>query len=293
MTLRPPRVEDAPAVAALFGATGPELVSQSLFERAWTAPGHDAERDVRVAERDGRVVGYVEVEDAGGRHAKFRLWMRGEPGAELLPFAERRVLETAATGSRILAEAWSEDAQTKETLERAGFGLVRHSLRMGIELEGRVNEPVWPDAIRMRTFRRGDERAVYEAHQETFEDLWDHVRRPYDEWAHWFLSPELHDPDLWFLAFDGEQLAGIALCRADPERPGVGWVDILGVRRAWRGRGLGLALLRHAFREFGRRGFERVVLGVDGNSPTGAQKLYERAGMRVLHRFDTYEKVVS
>jgi hypothetical protein len=131
--LRSPRLHDAPAVAALFSATGPEPLPRSLFESAWTAPGHDAERDVRVAEHDGRIVGYAELEDAGRRHTKFRLWMRGEPGPELLRFAEHRARERAASGGRILAEAWSDDASTKETLEQAGFRLVRHSFRMGRE----------------------------------------------------------------------------------------------------------------------------------------------------------------
>lgn len=69
--------------------------------------------------------------------------------------------------------------------------------------------------------------------------------------------------------------------------PDVGWVSILGVRPPWRGRGLGLALLRHAFREIGR---PTVRLGVDAENVSGAVRLYERAGMRVERRFDTYEK---
>jgi mycothiol synthase len=145
----------------------------------------------------------------------------------------------------------------------------------------------------MRTFQPGDEHAVYETHQETFKDLWEHVRRPYDEWAHWFLSADAHYPDLWFLAFDRERLVGVGLCAPDQNQPRVGWVHILGVLRSWRGRGLGHALLLHAFHEFRRRGFERVVLGVDAESPTGAHRLYEGAGMRVLHRWDTYEKVLA
>jgi GNAT superfamily N-acetyltransferase len=161
---------------------------------------------------------------------------------------------------------------------------------MGIDLDRNLDEPAWPDGIRLRTFEPGDERVVYEAHQETFEDLWDHVSMPYDRWAHWFLSADGHHPDLWFLAFEHEQLTGLELCAPDHDQPRVGWVHILGVRRPWRSRGLGRALLLHAFWEFRRRGFERVLLGVDAESPTGANKLYERVGMRVLHRYDEYVK---
>jgi ribosomal protein S18 acetylase RimI-like enzyme len=58
-------------------------------------------------------------------------------------------------------------------------------------------------------------------------------------------------------------------------------VAALGVRRPWRGRGLGRALLLHTFGEFHRRGVTRISLGVDSENPTGATKLYESAGMQV------------
>ena len=70
----------------------------------------------------------------------------------------------------------------------------------------------------------------------------------------------------------------------------MGWVDTLAVRRPWRRRGLGLALLLHSFRELRARGRERVGLGVDGENTTGAVRLYERAGMHVARRSDTYER---
>jgi ribosomal protein S18 acetylase RimI-like enzyme len=66
-------------------------------------------------------------------------------------------------------------------------------------------------------------------------------------------------------------------------------VNELGVRNPWRRRGLGLALLRHAFAELGRLGADRVGLGVDAENVTGALRLYERAGMHVTRRYDTWE----
>jgi ribosomal protein S18 acetylase RimI-like enzyme len=64
------------------------------------------------------------------------------------------------------------------------------------------------------------------------------------------------------------------------------------VRRPWRKRGLGLALLNHSFGEFYRRGYRRVGLGVDAQNLTGALRLYEKAGMRAdpARRFSVYEK---
>ncbi len=71
---------------------------------------------------------------------------------------------------------------------------------------------------------------------------------------------------------------------------GQGWVTVVGVRRQWRKRGLGLALLRHAFAEYHRRGVRKVALSVDAESITGAPRLYGRAGMRVRESYVIYLK---
>jgi ribosomal protein S18 acetylase RimI-like enzyme len=90
---------------------------------------------------------------------------------------------------------------------------------------------------------------------------------------------------------DGDEIAGVALCnpRLGPDRE-TGFVDILGVRRPWRKRGLGLGLLHHAFGEFLTRGYKQVGLGVDTKNLSGATRLYKKAGMRVARELVVYEK---
>lgn len=293
VVLRPPTDADAAAIAQLLSARAPEAVTEATVRRAWSSPGVDRERDDRVAiSEGGDVVGWAGVHDLGERHEKFWVYVRGEPVQALLDWAEQRVAEVASRAARIFAGDWDGNDTLIAALEAAGFRLVRHSYRMAIDLDGDVPQPLWPPGIDVRTFRPGDERTVYEVHQETFEDTWEHVRASYEEWAHSMLGRPEFDASLWFLALDGSDLAGIALCRRDDTDDATGWVSILGVRREWRGRGLGKALLAHSFGAFRRRGFRRVVLGVDAESSTGAHKLYERAGMRVVKRHDIYEKEV-
>ena len=97
-----------------------------------------------------------------------------------------------------------------------------------------------------------------------------------------------HDPALTFIAFESDEVAGVAVNRYRD----IAWVGQLAVRRPWRKRGLGLALLLQAFNEFYQRGDRAVGLGVDAQSLTGATRLYEKAGMRVTRQYDTYEKVI-
>jgi hypothetical protein len=44
------------------------------------------------------------------------------------------------------------------------------------------------------------------------------------------------------------------------------------------------------FRAFRRHGIQRAELSVNPESPTGATRLYERAGMHVAHSWERWEK---
>jgi GNAT superfamily N-acetyltransferase len=281
--MRPPRLDEAAVAAALAGVYAPEPTDPVWIERAWTEPTFDLERDART---DGGA--YASVWKEG---EKAWIHVQGSPTAELLEWAESRAREKDARRAFIFA--WSTDEPLNGAAERAGFRLVRHSYRMQISLDGTADPPSWPQGLTVRTHRPGDERTFYDVHQETFEDSWEHERFPYEEWVHWFLAPPLFDPGLWFLAEGGGEAAGIAICHGRPEAPDLGWVGILGVRRPWRRRGLGRALLLHAFEEFRGRGLARAGLGVDAESLTGAHRLYENVGMHVAARSNFYEKPLT
>jgi ribosomal protein S18 acetylase RimI-like enzyme len=54
-----------------------------------------------------------------------------------------------------------------------------------------------------------------------------------------------------------------------------------------------MALLRRSFAMFADRGVRRVILNVDAENSTGAVALYERAGMRVINRWDLWERLLG
>src|SRR5205814_435454 len=130
--------------------------------------------------------------------------------------------------------------------------------------------------------------AVRFAPGDAFADEWNFVHTPFDKWWQLRVAAPDFDPTLWFIVRDGDELAAVARC--EPERSNAGFVGLIGVRKPWRRRGIGLALLRHIFGEFYRRGQPRIALGVDADNPTGATRLYERAGMRVAFEAVTYGK---
>jgi mycothiol synthase len=297
LELRPPGPADSSEIAALLNEHARRLFGESELTAAevehWFAMPH---LWMRVASLDGRVVGYLDVADEGGAGTHFDVDLRtldGGVAAALLAAAEERVRAAGSPGA--LARGWAAagDAPLAGAYEAAGFRVVRHSFQLRIDLDGPPPGPAWPDGIAVRTFRPEDEEAVHEAHMESFADHWDFRRTEREEWRHWGLDRPGFDPTLWFLAVAGDELAGLSLCQWHYSgEPDFGWVNVLGVRPAWRRRGLGRALLLHSFAELGRRGATRVGLGVDAESTTGALELYEQAGMRAVRRLDTWERAL-
>ena len=270
---------DIPFVVGLVNEHAPEPMSEETMELEWSASYVDLDRDARI-EDDAYVL--VETLDAK------RVWLNvhGQPSIELFDWMDAQAV---ARASNVFSGAWSTDLVLLGALRGRGFRHVRSSHRMLLDLAEPTADPQWPDHIAVRTFEPGDEKTFYEVHQETFRDMWEPIEDTYEEWAHWFLEPSALVPELWFLAHANGDPAGVAICHPHKTRPEYGWVRVLGVRRPWRRKGLGRALLLHAFLEFRRRGLTAAGLGVDSESETGAHRLYESVGMRAAARFDILE----
>ena len=129
--------------------------------------------------------------------------------------------------------------------------------------------------------------AVHAVLDEAFVGHWDYHSEPFDRWVEEQVDVARFDPTLWLLAREAGEPVAALTGRVQGDH---GWVGSLGVRAPWRGRGIGAALLRRSFAAFWRRGLRRVVLGVDAENATGATALYEREGMRVVQRWDVWER---
>ena len=291
---RRPRLEDAEAahavVAALdarFGADDTWTVEDVLDE--WREI--DLDRDAWVWERAGRVAACAGVYDRRERadadgyvHPDFfGLGL----GAAIVEATEARAAELGVP--RLMNAVLAGDGRARELLTGRGYRDVRRFYRMAAELDGSPPEPEWPAGIDVSTFDPAEGRELHAALEEAFADEWNHAAEPFERFEERRLKAERLDPTLWWVARDGDEIAGLLL--ADWKRNGdAGWIASVGVRRPWRRRGLGLALLRHALGEFHRRGERLVQLGTDAASPTGATRLYERAGMHVAWEAVLFEK---
>ena len=286
--------EDAHALLALdeeHAMGRPSRVEVSDL-RAWFG-SVDFAQDTWLLEEAGRLVGFGwheghgEIASAVGVvHPDAR--DRGL-GNQLVELAERRARE--AGGARLHYGTLAADAGAPALLTAQGFREVRRFYEMAVELDAPPPTPALPEGFAIETFRAEDARQFHHALDESFRDHWEHQPRPFDEWWEQRSGEATFDPSLWFLVRDGDEVA--AVVRNDANRNGGGWVAALGVRRPWRGRGLGRALLLHTFAEFYRRGMTRVSLGVDSENPTGATKLYESVGMSPDVEQVVYEKALT
>lgn len=306
LILRPARLSDINAVAKLVHDVA-EMEGDSLFvltaeelANEWKSEGFKVERDVFVVEtRDGRLVGSEEFYNERGHyklkadgcvHPEFR--GRGI-GSSLLEKVEERAqteMELAAPDVQVVVQSLinNKDEAGHSLLRNNGYSPVRYYWRMEIKLQEAPAPVTFPAGIELRPFVKEEHAiAVWQADNEAFRDHWGSHDRVYEEWSHGKFGNPNFDPTLWMIAWDGDEVAGFSQNRF---RKGIGWIGTIAVRRPWRGKGLGIALLRHTFGEFHKRGTTTIGLGVDSANLTGATRLYQRAGMTVAGEFAMYEK---
>jgi len=278
---------DAGVIADLMNAHSRALFDESDLTAATVEGWFDLPRVVwlGLAERDGRVVGYADLQQ-NEEHAAIDA--RTLEDDVVLPLVQA-CIERARAAVPVWGYAPATDERATEAYRGMGFTVIRHAFTMLIELAGEPSRPEWPDGVEVLPWREGDDAVFHATLQEAFGEHFGFTPTPFEEWQRSTDVQPQTDRSLWYLARVGGDVAGVAQCswHSSGDRT-FGWINELGVRAPWRRRGLGLALLRHAFVELGRRGATRVGLGVDAENATGAVRLYERAGMHVTRRYDTW-----
>ncbi|GHO42980.1 GNAT family N-acetyltransferase [Ktedonospora formicarum] len=313
LSIRPATLDDAAQIAHIMNVCSLEFsgvpgISSAYLLFIWTRPTYKLAESVRVlVTAEDEIVGWVGLRHQQHIEVDFNMDVlpayRGRVEQKLLCWARSRANEHITLAPEDMQVVLSTRANAKDSahrvfLEHEGFQHIRSFWTMKRTLEGQPEQPQWAPSFQLRTFKeliedpsQDDERishAIFEAHEEAFADHWGHVPSTFEAWRERALNSR-QDLGCFYLAMDGEQVAAYARCA---EERGDGWVYTLGVRRAWRRKGLGLALLYHAFGEFYREGIRDIYLGVDAQSLTGATHLYKRAGMHVACEYTIYEQIL-
>jgi mycothiol synthase len=279
---------DADAVVEIVRALDTELIGESDYTRS------DLDDEWRRSDPavnawlvlDGETpVAYGTVDDKGDARADGYVHPahvgRGA-GALLVATLEDELRRRGAASVRNATLLVDERAHS--LLRAHGYEEVRRFWQMRIEL---TEEPPAP-RHELEALGRAEAEEFHAAYEDAFADHWGHVRRPFADWRRDHMEGPDYAPELWrAIRVDGEIAAGwIGIW----ERGGVAEVSRLFTRREFRRRGLGESLLHDAFGVFWRAGKRTVGLGVDATSNTGANRLYERAGMHVHWGAVVFEK---
>lgn len=296
---------DLPNIAAVINASlaadrNSERITAEGLANIYAHPVHwDPQQDILLVEVDGTLIGYANTEwreeDDGACPHFVNLYLvtgwRG-CGLELAMqrHMERRARVVSTTGpngarhwfASMVPETWHAYA---ETLLALGYAPMRYYFEMQRPLDDDLPETLLPTGIALRSPLPEHYRAIWEAGEECFCDQQDHVAPSEESYHAWVATPDL-DPSLWLVAWDGDQVAGAAI---NVVHEGTwGEMDDLFVRRPWRKRGLGRALLVGSLHLFKARGLTTAGLGVEAENLSGALGLYESVGFRPYQRVVSY-----
>jgi mycothiol synthase len=230
-------------------------------------------------------------------------WRRRGLGRRLLERSYQRASEYVPElgAGAVYFQCNGQDVEEDRRALFEGFGLkaVRYWIVMDRSLNCDLPPVALPAGIRLRTFvPERDLETVWRVDNTAFRDHWNATDSTLEEFQHWLDKPYIR-PDLWFLAEDeaSGKVVGLGLNVIDPEhiaRTGrqEGYIDTVAVLRAYRRRGLGSALLAKCLHALKEAGMDSAALDADAENPTGAIRIYERAGFRVRKTGIAYQKVM-
>ncbi|MEX2236249.1 MAG: GNAT family N-acetyltransferase [Dehalococcoidia bacterium] len=306
---RPLTLDDVPEIVRVANTwserySGRPEVTEEQERGSISNPRVKLEQDTHgVFTADGSMAGLVEFYDLDDPHTNYFGFLRALPDeneAAILRYLVRWCLARAKDSiPSAPADArcsfnvgtLSQDETMRRVLLDEGLSVDRYSWQLDIVMDSPPPAPIWLEGIELRPFDPDTQaRDVWEADEEAFQDHYGHVTGNFETWWSFVTDTGEMQPERWYIPWEGDQIAGVCLCTVGREGdPNFGWVNDLAVRRPWRKKGLGLALLHHAFGEFYRQGIKKVGLSADSQNLTGAIRLYERAGMSMVRQFDSYE----
>ena len=313
---RPVNLEDAQLITDLCNAWGQHFVGRDTenlqdIESMCDDPKWQPETATKmIFDPSGLAVAYVEIWDTHPVPVLPHMWLCIHPQADTDAFSAylmdwainrgRQAIERVPENACVVFESSADARDTRyhQIFKAAGMQAKDQSwLKMSVQMSEPPPAPTWPEGIRLV---RGDDlpnhRSIFMAVRESFQDHRGYIEGDVEEgWEDWerrlkrMKEQGKFDPTLWLLAMEGDTIASLVLGKmAASDNPDQGYINTVGTRREYRGRGLALALMQQALRIYWERGRQNVALHVDGSSITGATRLYEKVGMSEEERYDTY-----
>ena len=323
---RVPTYDDIDALVALrhldeLQGTGSAHIDPAGIESEVAGQASWTRRQMVAVGDDDVPRAWITVHDrAAGRALIWGYFDRDVPEVDEIAAAFYAWAEDAATlmarlrgveETRLDESPFATDSRQAGWLEEAGYSKRRTWLHMDrATTDG--DTPFAPrEGVTVRRVERhengfpvaSDLQIVHQMLEESFEDHFNSYRESFSEFVQRLREEPGHRWDHWWLAFvdpeegadpeDEPVAAGTVVCTvsAAPEggTPG-SYVEYIGVNRAARGRGVAKSLLGTVIADAAERGWDRVSLEVDADSPTKADQLYLSMGWVTDYATDSWFK---
>jgi ribosomal protein S18 acetylase RimI-like enzyme len=280
----------------------------SLRETLTKAVGAEQQDRWLVAQIGERVIGYSRIRDwleADGTRVYLTLgwvlpeWRGKGIGTAMLHWAEERIRRLAAADhpgekAEFAGNASSAEADSTALLLQEGYRAAYTVLEMDLPASALIADVALPPGIETRPVLSEHLLPIAECVDEAFRNEYEGGRYndPSDPAAY---AAELADPKLgsalWQVAWEGDQIVGVVLARVVEN----GQADIfeVGVRPAWRRRGIARGLLLRALQALRTQGVQVIRLFTNENFRTRAMDLYQSSGFRIVKRFPRYRKPLN
>lgn len=247
-------------------------------------------------------------------------WRRRGIGSALLAWQEsvarrlvarrRSQLRQSEAPGEVPGQAWlSIDEHVTDAAalaQAAGYTLTRwfSVMRRDLAVPGPDVDDDLPPGLRLVRFADVADaeastldEAILAAHNDAFADHWGFQPWAAQAWRQWESGYRWFRPDWTFAVLDGDLVVAYATgagYEPDWARQGYteGWTSKLGVRRAWRGRGLARLLLAEQMTAFRQARMAYAGLDVDSENISGAVRLYTGLGYEALRRSAHWSKPV-
>lgn len=233
-------------------------------------------------------------------------WRRRGIGRAIQGWLEARAAQIAAghdPEKPKFIDTWSADTQPgRDRLMRSfGFEDERYFFDMSSDLSQSFPAAPLPEGLEVRPVEPQHYRPIWDAMDEAFRDHWGYVESTEEDYQKLIKAIEerpTHDPNIWKVAWEGDQVAGMVLNLINEEENQAlnrkwAWTDPICVRRPWRRQGLARALIVQSMELLRDKGYDTAALGVDTKNPNGALNLYQSCGYQVRKKWTVFRKPLN
>ena len=219
-------------------------------------------------------------------------------GSFLLEWMEARACETLSALEEdrlamLRVDFYDRSADAVELLEKYGFRLASAEDTMRRDLSHALPALQLLEGMTLVAWSEQRATTFFEVYEDAFRERPRFPGWSEETWRHNFTDYPDFRADLSLLVMEGTEAVGFTICHAEnggnPQSGGTGWVDQMGVRPAWRKRGVGGALLSEVMRRFQAGGLGWAALEVSTENRR-ALRVYQQLGFERYKRRTSFQK---